>query len=139
MKQYGSNNKSSCRKAHFIRIYLLANKFTSFSETSSPPNIINRSITFLSSLIFPVQSYSCNNKIAFFEKFLQAIPCSSVILSLKYLISKGISSLRSFNAGTLIYITANLWYKSSLKFPLAISCFKFLLVAANTLTFTLIS
>ena len=86
---------------------LLANNFTSCSEISELPKIIKRSTTFLNSRIFPVQSYSCNNFMAVFEKFFIEFPCSKAIFEAKCSINAGISSLLSFKAGTLINITAN--------------------------------
>ena len=49
------------------------------------------------------------------------------------------SSVRSFKGGKIIGTTFNLWYKSSLKFPLFTSSLIFLLEVLIILTFTLIS
>ena len=89
--------------------------------------------------MFPVQSYSCNNLTACFEKCFTAVPCSEANFWAKCEINSGISSLLSFKEGTLIRITAKRWYKSSRKRPSAISFFKSLFVAAMTRTSTLMS
>ena len=58
------------------------------------------------------------------ENIFLCVPCSLDIFVVKKSTNKGMSSRRSFNAGTLIKITANRWYKSSLKRPSEISFFK---------------
>ena len=73
-----------------------------------PPRIINLSITFLSSLTFPDQSYSSNNLRESLLNSLVSIPCSLEINSEKCETKIGISDFLLLSSGTSIRITANL-------------------------------
>ena len=101
--------------------------------------MINRSTTFRNWRMFPVHCFCCRALIALASNVFFAIPCSPQICSVKYSTSNGISSTRSLSAGTAIGMTFRRWNKSSRKLPSAISFCRFLFVAANTRTFTLIA
>ena len=79
--------------------------FTSSSLISPPLIITNRSMMFLSSRMLPVQLYFFSNSNAVGSIFFFLAPYSSAMSSKNFSVSKGISSFRSFKAGTLMTIT----------------------------------